>query len=291
MNRPLTTDRPLDLRNVILYLTFLLCCVFPTVADAQGDSDPLVAETTHFNETDGLVAVEAEHFFKQELTDKRAFYHTHSEKNPVFEMDGDPAHVGGASNGAYLEILPDTRRNHKEKLIAGTNFSNEPGKLAVVHYKVNITNPGRYYVWVRAHSTGGEDNGIHVGLDGTWPESGQRMQWCSGKNKWTWESKQRTKEKHCGVPHQIFLDIDEAGIHTVSFSMREDGFEFDKWLMTTDRDFERPEDEGPVSTGNAETLPSFPLVDSSVLEKETTAEPSGKKQEPMKKQLTEEENN
>jgi hypothetical protein len=27
--------------------------------------------------------------------------------------------------------------------------------------------------------------------------------------------------------------------------MREDGFEFDKWLMTTDRDFTRPEDPGP----------------------------------------------
>jgi hypothetical protein len=28
--------------------------------------------------------------------------------------------------------------------------------------------------------------------------------------------------------------------------MREDGFRFDKWLMTTDRDFQPPEDEGPA---------------------------------------------
>jgi hypothetical protein len=27
--------------------------------------------------------------------------------------------------------------------------------------------------------------------------------------------------------------------------MREDGFEFDKWLMTKDRDFVRPADAGP----------------------------------------------
>jgi hypothetical protein len=27
--------------------------------------------------------------------------------------------------------------------------------------------------------------------------------------------------------------------------MREDGFEFDKWLMTNDRDMGRPQDAGP----------------------------------------------
>ena len=250
--------------NVVYLLILFTFLIGPTTqangAQAGGDSKPLVEKTVHFNESDGIVAVEAEHFFKQELTDKRAFYHTNSKQNPVFEMDGDPAHIGGASNGAYLEILPDTRRNHSEKLIGGTNFSNEPGKLAVVSYKVNITNPGRYYVWVRAHSTGSEDNGIHVGLNGKWPASGQRMQWCVGKQQWFWESKQRTEKVHCGVPHKIFLDIEKPGVHTVHFSMREDGFEFDKWLMTTNKDFKRPADAGPVSTSNAASLPSFPLV-------------------------------
>jgi hypothetical protein len=106
--------------------------------------------------------------------------------------------------------------------------------------------PGRYYVWVRAYSTGSEDNGLHVGLNGTWPASGQRLQWCEGKNSWRWESKQRTQKQHCGEPHKIYLDIEEPGVHVVSFSMREDGFEFDKWFATTDRGMERPEDEGPM---------------------------------------------
>jgi len=55
-----------------------------------------------------------------------------------------------------------------------------------------------------------------------------RMQWCSGKNAWTWESKQRTNANHCGVAEQIFINVPSAGIHTISFSMREDGFEMDK---------------------------------------------------------------
>ena len=141
----------------------------------------------------------------------------------------------------YLKLLPDTRASHDDKLIKGENFSNEPGKLAILSYPIEFENPGRYYVWVSAYSQNSEDNGIHVGLDGEWPESGQRMQWCKGKNTWRWDSMQRTEKVHCGVPGQIYLDIKEPGTHTVQFSMREDGFAMDQFLLTTDANFQRPE--------------------------------------------------
>ena len=210
-----------------------------------GLTQPTVDETVVFAEENGLLAVEAEHFFAQRKMQERSFYLQVPRKEVDVKPDGDPSHVVGASGGAYLEILPDTRRTHADKLKRGVNFSPEPGKMAVISYKVHVKNPGRYYVWVRAYSTGSEDNGLHVGLDGKWPESGQRLQWCQGKNTWRWESKQRTEKEHCGEPHKIFLDIDKAGLHTISFSMREDGFEFDKWLMTNDREFKRPTDAGP----------------------------------------------
>lgn len=220
----------------------------------------LKAETV-FQEVDGLVAVEAEHFTQQTQMDTRAFHLTTSDRVPEISPDGDPSHVAGASGGAYLEILPDTRRTHADKLIHGTNFQPTPGKMAVLTYKVNFNTPGRYYVWARAHSTGPEDNGLHVGLDGKWPETGQRMQWCTGKQSWYWESKQRTEAAHCGEAHKIYLDIDKAGEHTIHFSMREDGFEFDKWLMTTDREFERPADVGPKSVVHSGDKPqSFKFV-------------------------------
>ncbi len=242
-----------------------------SVVLAQESLTPLVGADVVFAEKDGMLAVEAEHFFKPTLTEKRAFYLTTRDKTPKFEMDGDPNHIAGASGGAYLEILPDNRGNHGEKLIPGTNFSNSPGKLAVLHYKVNITTPGRYYVWVRAYSSGSEDKGLHVGIDGEWSDNGQRMQWCEGKKSWWWESKQRTENEHCGVPHQIFLDIEKAGEHTIHFSMREDGFEFDKWLMTTDREMARPTDSGPDSSVVEGKLPaSFPVV----MAPPTGAEPS-----------------
>ncbi|MEX0331357.1 MAG: DUF5060 domain-containing protein [Puniceicoccaceae bacterium] len=205
-----------------------------------------VPETLIFEEQDGLLAVEAEHFFKQTDTDVRAWYPMFTVNSTGPEPDGDPSHVVGASKDLYLEILPDTRRSHGDKLIRGENFSNFPTPMATLHYKVKINTPGRYYVWARLYSTNTEDNGLHVGLNGEWPASGSRMQW-TAKNQWFWDSKQRTEEVHTGVPGLIYLDIEEPGEHVIMFSMREDGTEFDKWLMTLDPEFERPEDAGPVS--------------------------------------------
>ncbi|MBM4028478.1 MAG: DUF5060 domain-containing protein [Planctomycetes bacterium] len=208
--------------------------------------EPAGPAETVFEEREGLVAGEAELFFEQTHTEKRRWYVTTPELTPAVEPDGDGNHAASASGQAYIEVLPDTRRTHADKLIAGENFTNEPGTMAVVSYRVHFNTPGRYYVWVRAYSTGSEDNGLHVGLNGAWPESGRRLQWCDGKNSWRWESKQRTEAEHCGEPHKIYLDIDKPGLHTISFSMREDGFEFDKWLLTTDREMKRPADEGPA---------------------------------------------
>lgn len=130
----------------------------------------------------------------------------------------------------------------------------------MLHYRVHINNPGRYYVWVRAYSTGSEDNGLHAGFDGEWPESGARLQWCVGKRTWRWESKQRTEKTHCGEAFKIYLDIKKAGLHTIHFSQREDGFEFDKFILTTDREFVRPEDAGPAPKAKAGIIPAAHAV-------------------------------
>ncbi len=74
--------------------------------------------------------------------------------------DEDGSHCKDAGNNAYLEILPDTRVTHGDKLITGENFSNVAGQMGILHYRVKINKPGRYYVWVRAYSCGTEDNGL-----------------------------------------------------------------------------------------------------------------------------------
>ena len=218
-------------------------------------TEPIAKPDLVIQEADGYVGVEAEHFVRQEKADVRAWYLTTEKQSAGLQPDADPPHAEGAGGGAYLEILPDTRKNHDEKLIAGENFMNEPGKMAVLSYRVHFSTPGKYYVWARTHSTGTEDNGLHVGLDGAWPESGQRMQW-TGKNQWVWGSKQRTDEVHTGVPGMLFLTIEEAGEHTIQFSMREDGFEFDQWLMTTDPDFVAPQGPAALSEAKSGKVPS-----------------------------------
>jgi hypothetical protein len=82
-----------------------------------------------------------------------------------------------------------------------------------------------------------------------------------GKHSWHWDNRKRTQKVHCGVPLGIYCDIEEPGEHVISFSMREDGFEFDKWLMTTDRKFARPNGIGPQAKLHSGTLPeAFPFV-------------------------------
>jgi hypothetical protein len=231
------------------FLAFLLI-TSSVLLNAQSSTfnSPIVDDKVVFQENNGMVAIEAEYFYKQSKSDIRQWYITSKKATSDVGRDDDEAHHIGASNTTYIEILPDTRVTHSDKLIKGENFSNKAGEVGVLHYKVRITNPGRYYVWARAFSTGSEDNGLHIGLNGIWPEHGQRMQWCEGKNKWTWESKQRTKEEHCGVPKQIYLDIEKTGMHDIQFSMREDGFEFDKFILTTDINFKPKEEEPKVTT-------------------------------------------
>ncbi|MDA0205443.1 MAG: hypothetical protein O3A53_05860 [Acidobacteria bacterium] len=213
---------------------YALLFVVATVACTEAPPEPesLVGEG-------GPIVIEAESFDRQTHTDVRRWYVTSATVGaPADLRDLDPSHAAAASGGAYLEILPDTRATPEEELVVGENFINEPGRMAVLEYDLEFDAAGRYYVWVSIYSTGPDDNGIHVGLDGEWPDSGQRMQWCEGKDAWTWASRQRTEEEHCGVPGLIYLDVATPGPRVVQFSMREDGFEFDRFALTIDAEFD-----------------------------------------------------
>jgi hypothetical protein len=182
-------------------------------------------------EKDGFVMVEAENYSTQRADEIRKWYTIDADFSTTLEGMKENL-ASSASGGRYLMILPDTRVTRDNKLIQGVNFTNTPGEMAILDYRIHFQTTGRYFVWVSAFSSGSEDNGIHTGINGEWPESGARMQWCQGKNQWTWASKQRSLEKHCGVEQLIYLDIKTTGWHTVSFSMREDGFCFDRFALS-----------------------------------------------------------
>ncbi|KAA5826432.1 DUF5060 domain-containing protein [Algibacter amylolyticus] len=191
-------------------------------------NEMLQAETA-FTEKDGVLEIEAEnfHYNSKNGTNRTWIIKTAKEKTDQSKT---------ASSNTYIEAFPDTRVTHDDVLITGDNFFPLPGIGGLVSYKINVSTAGRYYVWVSAYSNGTEDNGVHVGINNTWPESGARMQWCEGKNKWTWSSAQRDPDNHCGTPKTIFLDLEE-GTSILSFSMREDGFKMDRIILTKDINF------------------------------------------------------
>ena len=188
----------------------------------SGGSDQWAIMITRSPEND--IRVEAESFVSQRLTGKRQW--CKSQDCPKAWQNIAPG------TDAFIAITPDTRRTHDDTLKRGENFSNKPGEMAIVSYNVEFPMAGRWYVWVRAFSRGSEDNSVHVGLNGHWPDSGARMQYCPGRHQWFWDSRQRTIEDHCGVIGGVWIDVPSAGTHTVEFSMREDGFIMDAFYLT-----------------------------------------------------------
>jgi len=187
-----------------------------------------VLATPAVTEVDGFLKVEAESF--------NSWDNNGTLRDWVLVDNDSLAEMTGGN--AYMAVTPDTRVTHDDELIIGTNFFPDAGTGSILNYEVHFNTPGQYYIWVSCFSTGSEDNGVHVGIDGYWPETSARVQWCKGKNQWTWSSAQRVPENHCGTPNTITLEVLEAGMHTIMFSVREDGFKFDQWLMTLDEQFQ-----------------------------------------------------
>lgn len=191
-----------------------------------------------FEEKEDFLEIKAEDFhYSSDNGTERNWYLRSDTPDVTLYDDNVTNHSDTASGNSYIEALSDTRITHDDPLIHGENFFPIAGVGGIVSYKVKINTPGKYYVWAQAFSSGTEDNGAHVGLDERWPESGARIQWCDGKNKWTWSSAQRMPDNHCGEPNTIFLTIYEPGEYIISFSMREDGFELDRWIMTNNSNF------------------------------------------------------
>ncbi|MGS0527612.1 hypothetical protein ACU8V7_22965 [Zobellia nedashkovskayae] len=79
-------------------------------------------------EENGTVVVEAEDFYEQTYSDKRKWYVIDADYGAKMKSLNQNLQLKAANGEKYIEILPDTRTNHDDKLIAGENFSNEARK-------------------------------------------------------------------------------------------------------------------------------------------------------------------
>jgi hypothetical protein len=198
-------------------------------------------------ERGGRVVVEAEHYTSTsaDSTDSVSWYmQDGAQTGPGPDPDG---YHPGASGDNYVELLPD-RRVHEGDSFANGSFNDDgDDNASSLSYDINFVTTGKYYVWGRIHQTGTEDNGLHVGVDGVFPDSGKKMQWCAN-GFWAWANAKRDSGGgSCGRNGTISVDIATTGVHTVMFRHREDGLELDRFVMTTDSSY-KPLVSGPVES-------------------------------------------
>lgn len=155
---------------------------------------------------------------------------------PEQEDDPDSNHSDQAVGQAYLELLPDIRVTHEDPFGPPTAAWFQAGTGPRAEYLLDFPEAGRYYVHVRAYSTGTEDNGLHIGLNGDFPDSGKSMQFCTAGQGWSWSGRQRDSggQGPCGAQKTIWVTVEEPGEHTFMISAREDGFEIDRIMLIKD---------------------------------------------------------
>ena len=223
-----------------------------TLLLAQTDN-PIVSEELIFGSSKGLIVVEAEHFYKQTHTSKRAWHINNPEHKPAVWPDHDLASYIDAGGIAYMEALPDLFHSDEDPIINGDNLGSN-GDLAVMHYKVWFVQPGRYYLWTRLRSNDQEDNTIQAGINGNWPRTAQILQSPVEKKEWIWKSDNRLSRNPWKIGRAC-LDVPTAGLHDVQFCMREDGEEFDRFILTSDSLYTIAEGIGPGVTIHEGQIP------------------------------------
>lgn len=228
------------MRSLTFTLTFtLLLAARASTSDLRTDAPRVPPDKIVAHETGGFVVVEAEDFFAQTNTEKRAWHITDATQQPSVGRDIDPPNFASASGRASIEVLPD-EGNDGTPPVKSLSISDVPGEMAVVSWRVHFTTPGKYYIWSRAFGSDGDDNTLHYGIDGEWPATSVRSHTFAGK-KWQWANRHR---QHKG---KLFFEIKTPGVHVITASMREDGCELDQFVLTTDEAWTPPADQSPAT--------------------------------------------
>ena len=138
--------------------------------------------------------------------------------------------IPGMSAGKALHV-PDAGVN-----LSTVNIHKNPR----LDYQVNFVKKGTYYVWVRGKAANGRNDSIHIGLNNKHFESSDKISkyWPYGELHWA----NKTMDGPVAT-----VEVTSAGIHTVNAWQREDGFIFDKLILTLDPTY-TPEAYGPLET-------------------------------------------
>jgi hypothetical protein len=142
--------------------------------------------------------------------------------------------LSGASGTGAMEATPnaDVHRN--------TGYATNSPRL---DFQVTFVRTGTHYVWIRGLGRSVADDSVHVGLNGQEIATSDRIS--TFTDTWTWIN--TTMD---GV--RATIEVPTVGTHTVNVWMREDGFLFDKLVLTSNATY-IPSNRGPAESSQATT--------------------------------------
>jgi hypothetical protein len=163
-----------------------------------------------------------------------------------------PAAEHGQGGHAWTSVPPGAETSGSavvsEPNIGAQVDAGYAGSSPRLDFPVLFVKTGTHYVWVRGRGATAADNSVHVGLD--WQMSATCDRIGSFPAQWTWMS-----DTMDGAP--ATFEVSEPGIHTVNVWMREDGFELDKIVITTNPGLSIS-GMGPAESPIDEILPPAP---------------------------------
>ena len=219
--------------KAVLTILILFCLVHAT--PSTGMTLTVVALSAGFQQdpVTGLLSIEVEHFDSN--TSQGG--HNWTVESP-----------GGASSSGAARATPNSGSNNN------TGYESLSPRL---DYRVNFTQAGTHYVWVRGIGSTLSDDSLHVGLNGVGQSGSDRV--TGFTTAWTWSD-----ETMDGV--RATVEVSEPGEQLLNIWMREDGVLIDKIVLTTDASLQPSSFgvTGPPESSRGPVLPSLQFTTGTV---------------------------
>jgi lysophospholipase L1-like esterase len=142
----------------------------------------------------------------------------------------------GHEGTAALQALPNIGTNNN------TGFETLSPRA---DYQVEFNRTGLHFVWIRGIGASGDDDSLHVGLDGVAQPDSDRITGFGSSLDWS----NATMDIIVAI-----IDVPSTGLHTVNVWMREDGTVYDKLLLTSNPAYV------PTGTGPPESPQVTPVL-------------------------------
>ena len=181
-----------------------------------------------------LISIEAEH------------YHHHVARGGYSWI---AVSKSGQSGEGAMQAMPDNGANIND------NYALNSPRL---DFDVEFVTTGTHYLWVRGIGSKLANDSVHVGFNGNEIPTGKTLEQFA--SQWTWSNDRRDPDNP-GEYLPATIEVETTGIHTINVWMREDGFIFDKLVVTTDPNY-IPTGAGPAeSTYGEKSTFSLPSLD------------------------------